>query len=111
MIYVERNDAGEIIALHKNSTNTASEQKPLSDPEVLAFLESHHEAGPIRTLLTRTDPGMIRVIDDLVDVLITKNIIKFTDLPHEAQEKLLNRKKVRSDLNKDTIIMDDEGIL
>jgi hypothetical protein len=111
MIYIERNNAGEIIALHNNSTNTASEQKPLSDPEVMDFLDSHHDAGPVRTLLTRTDPGMIRVIDDLVDVLITKNVIKFTDLPSEAQEKLLNRKKVRSDLHNDTIIMDDEGIL
>jgi hypothetical protein len=111
MIYVERNDAGEIIALHKRSTNSATEQKQLSDPEVIAFLESNHDAGPIKTLLSATDPGMIRVIDDLVDVLVTKKIIKFTDLPDEAQQKLFNRKKVRSDLSKDTIIMDDEGIL
>ena len=111
MIYVERNDAGEIIALHKSSTNSATEQKQLSDSEVIAFLESNHDAGPIKTLLSATDPGMIRVIDDLVDVLVTKKIIKFTDLPDEAQQKLFNRKKVRSDLNKDTIIMDDEGIL
>lgn len=111
MIFVERNHTGEIIALHKNSTKTINEQKSLKDPEVMAFLESHHDAGPIKTLLNRTDPGMIRVIDDLVDVLITKNVIKFTDLPEEAQHKLLNRKKVRSDLGKDTIMMDDEGIL
>jgi hypothetical protein len=111
MIYVERNDAGEIIALHKSSTNSATEQKQLSDPEVIEFLESNHDAGPIKTLLSATDPGMIRVIDDLVDVLVTKKVIKFTDLPDEAQQKLFNRKKVRSDLSKDTIIMDDEGIL
>ena len=111
MIYIERNDAGDIIALHNNSTNTVSEQKALSDPEVMAFLEKHHTTGPIKTLLSSTDPGMIRVIDDLVDTLITKNVLKFTDLPQEAQNKLLNRKKVRSGLHKDTIIMDDDGIL
>lgn len=111
MIYVERNDAGEIVALHKSSTNSATEQKELSDPEVLNFLENHHDAGPIKTLLHTTDTGMIRVIDDVVDLLVSKNIIKFTDLPEEAQQKLLNRKQFRSDLGKDTIIMDDEGIL
>ena len=110
-VYIERNDQGEIIALHKSSTNSASEQKPLNDPEVIAYLSENPAAGPIKTLLHTTDPGMIRVIDDLVDTLISKNVIKFTDLPTDAQQKLLNRKKFRSDLSKDTIIMDDEGIL
>jgi len=45
--------------------------------------------------LSQTDNGMIRVIEDLIDVLILKNTIKFDDLPVEVQDKINNRKVLR----------------
>jgi len=111
MIYVERDPEGRIIALHNSKGKNATEKRALTDQEVLEFLEKNEDTDTRVTLLSLSDLGMIRVIDDVVDVLVTKNIIKFTDLPEEAQEKLLNRKQVRSDLNRDSIIMDDDGIL
>ncbi len=46
----------------------------------------------------RSDLEMIRVYEDLIDLLLTKRIIMLTDFPPAAQEKLLNRKKLRSSL-------------
>lgn len=46
--------------------------------------------------LQRSDLEMIRVYEDVVDVLISKRIICLTDLPLAAQEKLLRRKHMRS---------------
>ncbi len=50
------------------------------------------------TLLNQTDIGMARVLEDLIDVLITRGLIQFTDLPEAAQEKLLERRETRANL-------------
>jgi len=49
-------------------------------------------------MLPETDNSMIRVIEDLVDVLITKGLIAITDLPEEAQTKYNSRKSLRENL-------------
>ncbi len=52
-----------------------------------------------RTPSTRFDAAdaeFVRVIEDLIDTLITKNVIRHTDLPAPAQAKLLQRKGLRS---------------
>lgn len=45
--------------------------------------------------LSQTDTGMIRVIEDLIDTLIDKNVIAINDLPVEAKDKINNRKILR----------------
>ncbi len=49
--------------------------------------------------LKATDQGFIRVTEDLIDTLISKNIITLSDLPTDAQEKVNNRKTKRADLD------------
>jgi hypothetical protein len=39
------------------------------------------------------------VLEDLIDVLITRGVIQFTDLPEPAQAKLLERRETRASLN------------
>jgi hypothetical protein len=39
---------------------------------------------------------MIRVIDDLVNILLEKSIISINDLPQAVQIKLLTRKSLRT---------------
>ena len=45
--------------------------------------------------LSQSDNDMIRVIEDLIDVLIDKNVIVIDDLPVEAKDKINNRKSLR----------------
>jgi hypothetical protein len=40
---------------------------------------------------------MVRVLEDLIDTLVEKSIINYTDLPPEVQEKLTTRKKMREE--------------
>ena len=63
--------------------------------------------------LLRSDLEMIRVYEDVVDVLIGKRIICLTDLPRAAQEKLLRRKHLRSLLASfsEVIAAEEDGIL
>lgn len=46
--------------------------------------------------IEKTEMGMIRVVEDLIDVLIAKNTILFTDLPVSVQGKITTRKTART---------------
>ncbi|WP_027469044.1 hypothetical protein [Deefgea rivuli] len=107
MFFVRRNASGEIMALSKEMTSGYSEQLDANHPEVLKFLSQSDE------VFNDLDTSLIRVIEDLVDVLIDKNVLRLTDLPLPAQEKLLSRKKVRSSLkNSLNILVDnDQGLI
>lgn len=93
MTYIRRNEKGDIIA--------ASEE-PLAgfvdasddDTELQAFLAAM-TADHADSRLRESDSSLIRVIEDLVDLLTTKGIIRFTDLPEQAQNKLVLRKSLR----------------
>ena len=47
-------------------------------------------------MLPETDNSMIRIIEDLIDTLIDKNVIALNDLPKEAKDKINNRKTLRN---------------
>ena len=53
----------------------------------------------MRNQLATSDAEMARIAEDLIDVLIAKNVINFTDLPQQAQHKLLNRQSLRERLS------------
>lgn len=45
--------------------------------------------------LDASDSGMIRAVEDLVDVLVAKGVIALADLPQKVREKLAGRKALR----------------
>lgn len=49
--------------------------------------------------LSDTDADMARIVEDLIDVLMNRGLIQFTDLPEAAQRKLLERRQSRTALN------------
>lgn len=65
----------------------------------------------VRQEIEQSDLEMIRVYEDLIDLLLSKNILLLTDLPLPAQEKLLRRKRLRAMLSPlaDIINTEDEG--
>ncbi len=56
----------------------------------------HPEVTDPAQALSPTDTGLARVLEDLIDVLISKGLIQFTDLPESAQRKLLERRSTRA---------------
>ncbi len=93
-MYIRRNEQGEVIAASEEPlagfVDVSSE-----DADLQAFLTSITIDGPADSRLRESDSALIRVIEDLVDLLSTKGIIRFTDLPAEAQDKLMIRKSLR----------------
>jgi hypothetical protein len=107
MLYIERDDNGNIIGLHRSPDPKANEQKSIMDEEILEFLNKNVDTDPWVQLLSLSDIGIIRILEDLIDLLIRKNVILFTDLPEEAQAKIRERKKVREKISPQDFMVDD----
>lgn len=91
MLYVKRDTEGRIDSLY-NQPVDGGEALPADHPDVLAFLQA---GGAAQGAFSSLDASLVRVLEDLVDVLISRNVIRITDLPPEAQKKLFERKRFR----------------
>lgn len=112
MAYVQRDQQGKITAVFETSKTNAQESISLDSPELLEYLVNSADGGDARTILSTSDITLIRVLEDLVNTLIDKKVILFTDLPLAAREKLSNREKIRGHLSSlDNLMSDDQGIL
>ncbi len=90
MPYIRRSATGEIIALTQESSADTTEFQPATAPEVCAFL-----GLPAVNNFAGLDAEFIRVMEDLIDVMLEKGLLRLTDLPADAQRKLLARKDMR----------------
>jgi hypothetical protein len=96
MIYAKRDQAGRISAVSRQEQGEGWQALAPDHPEVVAF------AGTLaggRGSLATTDLGLARVVEDLIDLLIARDLIRFTDFPEAAQAKLMERRSLRSSLN------------
>ena len=108
MPFVKRDSVGRIIAASNAPTNEASEELAVDSPELRAFIE---ELAGEKGIFESSDMKMIRAIEDVIDLLISKNVICITDLPGAVQSKLMERRSLRHSLNALNLLgEDDQGI-
>lgn len=93
-----RRDAeGRIVALTRQLLSAQEAQlggwQVVQAAEVEAFL---HEVSAQANLMSHSDFDLVRVLEDLIDVLINRGLIQFTDLPKAAQTKLFERRQTRA---------------
>jgi hypothetical protein len=93
MPYARRDAQGLVVSLHREAGPEAAEFLPDDHPDVRAFLGDAEAADSER--FARLDADFVRVLEDVIDTLINRNIINITDLPAEAQAKLFSRKSFR----------------
>ena len=105
MPFVKRNDQGQIIAVSQVEETGFGEELPTGDVQLAQFLDGLH-AG--QSSLHSTDQDFIRVLEDVVELLIGKGIILFTDLPTSAQEKMMHRRHLRSELGDELSLIGDD---
>jgi len=85
----------------------STEEKSITDEEVLDFLKDNLDNTFLKSLLAHSDAGLIRLLEDLIDLLTKKNIILFTELPEKAQAKIIEREQIRERISSQDIIVDD----
>ncbi len=90
MPFVQRDASGAVTALFSQPGPGHEEEVPAGHPDLTPV------TGPSEFALL--DADLIRVIEDVVDVLIDRGLLRLTDLPLDAQRKLLARKGARARL-------------
>lgn len=110
MPYIQRDPDGQINSVSIEVNEQNQEWIEPDSPELREFLVHLHGAELPEALgnLISTDQRLIRVLEDLVDTLIAKDLIHFTDLPEAAQQKLLERRSLRTSVNALKLLRDDD---
>lgn len=98
MPYVLRDESGKIVRASARTLH-GGELLPHSHPDVIAFLQARGQdpknvedaLGELR----KTDGEMARAVEDVIMVLLKKNILKLTDMPKAVQDRMALRVKLR----------------
>lgn len=114
MPYVQRNESGLIVSMTALPISDTDQYLSPDDPEVMQFL-THPKMGDgnreeAMLELFAADLKMIRVVEDLVDLLTLKGVIMFSELPQAAQERILRRRSIRERVVSSDILVDDSSI-
>jgi hypothetical protein len=107
MLFIERDKDGGISAIYRDKQKPEQESASLFDNDILTFLQSSGDIETLTQLLTLSDTSIVRVLEDLIDLLIEKKVILFTELPPEAQEKIQGRKRLRAEMGSGNLMVDD----
>lgn len=107
MFHVQRNAIGELSRVEAASFAEATETLPPDDHEIQAWFTNETVENSLNALKL-SDIEMIRVLDDLIQVLTAKGVLRITDLPEAAQAKLLDRNRARVSLGGLSNLIDDE---
>ncbi|MFT3664333.1 hypothetical protein [Piscinibacter sp.] len=99
MAFVRRGADGRIDSLHRDAVEGA-EFVADDHPDVQAFVGND---SATREGFDRLDADFVRVIEDVIDTLIVKNVINITDLPEQAQAKLFARKSFRERVSRSAL--------
>ena len=114
MPYIQRELSGEIIALFQKKPEqvdeTSVEYIDPDHPDVISFISG--QSGKDKNVLSKlakSDNEIARVTEDLIALLIEKQVILFTELPPVVQQKLINRAKLRATLSAEYSNFLDDG--
>ena len=109
MFYVQRDAQGQLVRVEAAAYAEATETLPADHHDIQAWFANAAVENSLKQL-KQSDFEMIRVLDDLIQVLTQKGVIRVTDLPPAAQAKLMDRTQAREALGGlSQLIDEDEG--
>ncbi len=109
MLYVLRDDDNQVHAVSDRPFSADWQPVDIDDESLKLFLQNNPEIST--GIMESSDAGFIRVLEDVIDLLIDKQVIQFTEFPDVVQTKLLNRRRYRESLrsNSDTTRLLEDG--
>lgn len=108
MPYALKNAQGQMVAVSEETMQGPDWLEiDATDPQYIAFLEKNLSAGhPFR----ESDIQLARVLEDLISLLIDRDLIRFTDFPEPAQKRLIDRQSLRMRGSRLSLIDDDDQL-
>ena len=106
MPYIKRDESGQIVMVSDAARADVPEEIAFDAPELRTFVDRLSDSGS--GVFETSDMKLIRVIEDVIDLLIAKNVICITELPQPVQAKLMERRSLRHSLNSLTLFGDDD---
>ncbi|MEQ8804631.1 MAG: hypothetical protein RLO05_09635 [Rhodospirillales bacterium] len=98
MPYVVRDGDGNVRAVFDSPVDGAEEVAP-DDPDLGVFINQNAQTGMVLDEWVQSDLELVRVVEDLVEVLIDKGVFMFNELPGGAQRKLNTRRGRRKEMD------------
>lgn len=108
MVYVQRDAEGRLLRVEHTPFADMSETLAVENEELHAWLVMREDVHERLAKLKNSDLEMIRVLEDLVDVLVNRGVIRYTDLPEAARNKLHARADTRAQLSGLSGLLGDE---
>jgi len=111
MPFVHRDENGTVLAAYEEYLEGTEEVDP-NDPDLKEFI--HRNLPQVGNILENewvlSDLALARVLEDLIEILMDKKVIMFTDFPEGAQQKLRERRGLRKELSyvEDLFVSDDD---
>ncbi|MFF5863838.1 tryptophan synthase subunit beta [Pseudomonas sp. NPDC012596] len=107
MFYVQRDAEGRLLRVEPAAFAEHTEIIPADNAEIQEWFADDVVENSLKQL-KQSDLDMIRVLEDLIEVLTAKGVFSITDLPPGAQAKLLNRSTARKALGSLNNLIEDE---
>ena len=107
MFYVQRDAQGLLVRVEPAAYAEATETLAADNHEIQTWFANAAVENSLKQL-KQSDLEMIRVLDDLIQVLTQKGVIRVTDLPPAAQAKLMDRNQAREALGGLSQLIDDD---
>ena len=107
MVYVQRDTQGRLLRAESSPFAGYSQVMAVEDPELHNWLDAREEMRLRLDNLGRSDIEMVRVLEDLVTVLVDRSVIRYTDLPEAARQKLDQRAIARAEIEGLSSLLDE----
>lgn len=109
MAYVLKNKDGEIIAASPiEKIGDGWEELEGNSAEYVLFLEKTLDKT---SRFRESDIQLVRVLEDLITLLIDRDVIRFTDLPTMAQKRLNIRENMRKETSLSSLMVEKDDFL
>jgi hypothetical protein len=107
-MYVNRDSDGKVVSISRLADAQHREFVAQDSADLTTFFQD--EKLPSHATLEKSDQAMARVLEDLIQLLVSQGTIRFTDLPQAAQTKLLSRRELRGQIQDINLLDDGDNI-
>lgn len=109
MVYVQRDAQGKLLRVEPLPFDGMSEPIAVESEELQNWLKVKEEVKARLESLNSSDLELVRVLEDVVNVLVDRGVIQYTDLPEAARTKLDQRAVARADIEGLTSLLKESG--